>query len=259
MFLNQQAKRHNDQRIMKAPDRELGNKRAPNNVATSGEIMHPNIKPNVISMQAKQGSTINLKSDTHEKKDKLQMQTNGAEDAIQMMPEHAINDPIIQKEDNEEDMSISPDAPDMASAVPGICALNPDFPDFRCFLIHLKRNIDTNLYNNAHQFMRIASLYPDDSQMMEDAFMRYGLGVNILETSYQFLGADAGLSTGLAYGTGIGLKAIDFFSKGELMLDFQINLTDDVNLDLQLDLNANPDNLLDIRGASAGIGVSGHF
>ena len=194
-----------------------------------------------------------------EEEEKLQMQTNAAEDAIQMMPEHAITEPIIQKEDNEEDMSISPDAPDMTSSVPGICALNPDFPDFRCFIIHLKRNIDTNLYNNAHHFMRIASLYPDDSQMMEDAFMRYGLGINILETSYQFLGADAGLSTGLAYGTGLGLKALDFFRKGELMLDYQINLTDDVNLDLQLDLVANPDNLLDIRGASAGIGVSGHF
>jgi hypothetical protein len=187
--------------------------------------------------------------------DHIQMQSEEGESAMKMQVAQ-IKDPIVQKEDEEEDTSISPDA---AVSVPGICSLNPVYPDFHCFLIHLKRNVDTNLYNNAHHFMRIASLYPDDSRMMEDAFLRYGLGVNILETSYQFLGANAGVATGLAYGTGIGLKALDFFSKGELMLDFQIELTDNVNLDLRLDLNANPDNLLDIRGASAGIGVSGHF
>ena len=189
-------------------------------------------------------------------KQKLQMKSENESSELKLVPAQEPSIPIIQK---QEDVLNTEESPDVASSVPGICSLNPVFPDFRCFIIHLKRNIDTNLYNNAHHFTQIASLYPDDSQMMQDAFMRYGLGVNILETSYQFLGADAGLATGLAYGTGIGLKAFDLFSNGELLLDYQINLTDDVNLDLRLDLHANPDDLLDIRDFNTGVGISGHF
>ncbi len=175
--------------------------------------------------------------------------------------------PMIQRQEDEQ-FTVSPE-PDMMitspitlgprTSLPSICSLNPEFPDFYCLLVNFKRNIDENLYNNAHHFTRIANLYPDDSQLMEDTFFRYGLGVNLLETSFGFLGFSEGWATGLAYGTGIGLKALDFFNNGELILDFQLELFDNVNLDLSFDLYTNPEDYLEVRDAQTVIGVSGHF
>ncbi|WP_281990132.1 hypothetical protein [Aquimarina aggregata] len=139
------------------------------------------------------------------------------------------------------------------------CYINPQFPDFRCLAYALKLNIDENLYNNAHHFYRIASLYPNNNELMWNTFLRYGLGTNLLQTSFGFLGANETLGTVLSYGTGIGLKSYEFFQSGQLQLDMPIHLGRGVNLDLQFDLNANPDNLMDIRGVSGGVGFSGHF
>ncbi len=139
------------------------------------------------------------------------------------------------------------------------CYINPQFPDFRCLAYALKLNIDENLYNNAHHFYRIASLYPNNNELMWNTFLRYGLGTNLLQTSFGFLGANETLGTVLSYGTGIGLKSYEFFQSGQLQLDMPIPLGRGVNLDLQFDLNANPDNLMDIRGVSGGVGFSGHF
>ncbi|MEM1408022.1 MAG: hypothetical protein AAGG59_14675 [Bacteroidota bacterium] len=174
---------------------------------------------------------------------------------------------MIQRQEDEQ-YAISPD-PDLTinaavnlspnASLPSICTINPEFPDFYCLLVQLKKNIDQNLYNNAHHFVRIAQLYPEDSQLMEEAFFRYGLGVNLLQSIFGFTGASEGWATGLAYGTGIGLKAMDFFNNGELILDIQMELLDNVNLDLSLDLYTNPDNPLEVRGVQTGLGISGHF
>lgn len=174
---------------------------------------------------------------------------------------------IVQRQE-EEDFSItnSPETEEASSQNPGHgspranrCLENPRFPDFPCLAYALKLDIDENLQNNAHQFYRIASLYPQDSELMFNTFMRYGLGANLLTTSFRFMGANETLGTILTYGTGIGLKSYDFFQDGRLQLDVPIPLGRGVNLDFQLDLNANPDNLTEIRDVSAGVGVSGHF
>ncbi len=94
---------------------------------------------------------------------------------------------------------------------------------------------------------------------MRNTFLRYGLGVNLLQTSFGFLGTNERLGTVLSYGTGIGLKSYDLFQNGVLKLDVPIPLGRGVNLDLQLDLNADPNNLTNVRKASVGVGFSGHF
>lgn len=89
--------------------------------------------------------------------------------------------------------------------------------------------------------------------------MRYGVGLNVLETTFGFLGANEDWATGLAVGTGISLKAVDFFNNGLFTFDYQIRLGDDVNLDLFFDLQSDPDNLQDVRRVDTGLGISGHF
>ena len=139
------------------------------------------------------------------------------------------------------------------------CYKNPQFPDFDCFTTALKLDIDENLWNNAHHFYRAATLHPGDNDLMWNTFLRYGLGVNLLKTSFGFAGANATLGTALSYGTGIGLKSYEFFKNGKLELDLPIPLGKGVNLDLKLDLNADPNNLSNIKQVNTGIGVSGHF
>ena len=70
--------------------------------------------------------------------------------------------------------------------------------------------------------------------------MRYGLGVNLLETTFGFMGADGKLKTLLSYGTGIALKAKTFTDTGELTLDIPIPLGKDSRLDIQFDLKTDP-------------------
>ena len=94
---------------------------------------------------------------------------------------------------------------------------------------------------------------------MLDTFLRYGLGVNLLQTSFGFLGANKTLATVLSYGTGVGLKSYEFLKSGKLELDVPIPLGKGVNLDLKLDLNADPNNLTKIQGVNTGVGISGHF
>lgn len=163
-----------------------------------------------------------------------------------------------------EDISPNPSestatSPEGGSTRANRCYTNPEFPNFGCLAYALKLDIDENLWNNAHHFYRVASLHPGDNELMWNTFLRYGLGVNLLKTSFGFLGANETLGTVLSYGTGIGLKSFEFFQNGVLQLDVPIPLGRGINLDLQLDLNADPDNLTNVQGASAGVGFSGHF
>jgi len=174
---------------------------------------------------------------------------------------HGSQPPVIQREE-EPDATVATDSsPGFAasSARTDRCYTNPEFPDFLCLAQALKLDVDENLWNNAHYFYRTAALYPGDDEMMWDTFMRYGLGVNLLQTSFGFLGADETLGTILSYGTGIGIKSYDFFQNGVLELDVPIPIGPDVNLDLRLDLIADPDNLRNVTSVAAGVGVSGHF
>lgn len=168
-------------------------------------------------------------------------------------------DVTITKDFSPEPEESSSARPGGGSARANRCYTNPEFPDFRCLAYALKLDIDENLWNNAHHFYRAASLFPNDNELMWNTFLRYGLGVNLLQTSFGFLGANETLGTVLSYGTGVGLKSYNFFKNGVLELDVPIPLGRGVNLDLQLDLNADPNNLTNIRGVNAGVGISGHF
>ena len=182
-------------------------------------------------------------------------------DALMRVP-----DPTLQRQGQADVVvteEISPDPETSPATRPtggsprvNQCYTNPEFPDFRCLAYALKLDIDENLRNNAHQFYLTASLYPDDNERMWNTFMRYGLGVNLLQTSFGFLGADETLGTVLSYGTGIGLKSFQFFQKGLLELDVPIPLGHGVNLDLLLDIHADPDNLTNVREAKAMVGLS---
>ncbi|MDR4518602.1 MAG: hypothetical protein MRK00_14630 [Nitrosomonas sp.] len=154
--------------------------------------------------------------------------------------------------------SVAP-APGGGSARTSRCYANPEFPDFRCLASALKLDIDENLWANAHQFYRVATLFPGDNELMWNTFLRYGLGVNLLQTSFGFLGANETLGTILSYGTGVGLKSYDFLNNGVLELDIPISIGQGFKLDLQLDLNADPNDLAHVRQVGAGIGFSGHF
>lgn len=167
-----------------------------------------------------------------------------------------------QEEREPKDISQSPTQQPAPANKPlriGSCLANPEFPDFGCFAAQLKLNVDQNLINNAHRFLQIATLYPGDSKLMWDTFLRYGMGVNLLQTSFRFLGTDRKWSNILSYGTGIGMKAYQFTQTGQLKLDFQIPLKKDLNLDIKFDLNADPNDPTKINGVDSGIGISGRF
>lgn len=125
--------------------------------------------------------------------------------------------------------------------------------------IQVKLDIDKNLWNNAHQFYRVATLHPGDDELMWNTFLRYVLGVNLLQTSFGFLGAGKKWGNILSFGTGVGLKSYDFFKNSELKLDILIPLGKGVNLDIKFDLNADPNNLTDVKGVDTTIGISCRF
>ncbi|WP_103069645.1 hypothetical protein [Aquimarina sediminis] len=180
-----------------------------------------------------------------------------------------VNTDVIQKQDGPDQVTEENNPPESSTSTTtsqgggtprtNRCYTNPEFPDFRCLAYALKLDVDENLWNNAHHFYRVASLYPGNNELMWNTFLRYGLGINLLQTSFGFLGANETLGSVLSYGTGIGLKSFEFFQNGELQLDIPIPLGRGVNLDFQFDLNANPDDLTQIRGVSGGVGLSGHF
>lgn len=180
-------------------------------------------------------------------------------------------DNMIQRQEQPDESVTKTDTPNLdesTAATPtptpgfsraGKCNTSPEFPNFSCLTQALKLDIDENLWKNSYHFYRAASLHPGDNELMWNTFLRYGLGVNLLQTSFGFAGANKTLGTVLSYGTGIGLKSYDFFKNGKLELDVPIPLGGGVNLDLQLDLNADPNNLSKVKGVNTGIGISGHF
>lgn len=200
----------------------------------------------------------NVRSILRDSRIQSKLRVNQENDQVvqQMMPnnygitETTSNSPFIQRQEhddatNTEDLSFDPSAARFSNGSTRVnrCYTNPEFPDFRCLVFALKNDIDENLRANAHHFYRIASLFPDDNEQMWNTFMRYGLGVNLLQTSFEFLGANETFSSILSYGTGVGLKSYNFFQNGALELDVPTPLGQGFNLDLQFGLNADPNDL----------------
>lgn len=139
----------------------------------------------------------------------------------------------------------------------GRCYTSPTFPNFDCLASRLKLDVDDNLRQNGHHLLRVATLFPDDTELQWNTFLRYGLGVNLLQTSFGFLGADGTLGTILSYGSGIGFKVFNYSDTGQLELDLPIPLGPNTQLDLKFNLDSNPNNPRDVRRVEGFIGISG--
>ncbi len=135
----------------------------------------------------------------------------------------------------------------------------PRIPDVPGLVTALSDDIGENLYDYGHHFYRIATLYPDQPDLLEDAFARYALGQNVLETGYSFVGAEPGTAEALALTTGITFKGLNFLATGELVIDYQFDLGSDLKLEAGIDLAVNPDDLTDVKRVNAGVSLVGRF
>ena len=201
-------------------------------------------------------ATFKSATDSHSGSDVVQRKCDACEE----------NERTVQRQEEPEQPEQKPSSPEDAAQTPLArrprltnCRNDPRFPDFGCFGQQLKLDIDENLINNAHQFSRVATLFPGDNQLMLDTFLRYGIGKNLLETSFQFAGVNKKWSSILSYGTGGLLKTYDLAANGVLKLDVQIPLTKGVNLDLKMDLDLGKDDPSKGKKGEVGVGVSGRF
>ncbi len=176
------------------------------------------------------------------------------------------NENLIQRQEQPDPPEPKPATPNEAttpipSRKPRVanCRMDPKFPDFGCYGQQLKLDIDENLINNAPQFSRVATLFPGDNKLMLDTFLRYGIGKNLLETSFGFAGVNEKWSSRLSYGTGIALKSYEALQNGKLKLDIQLPLGKGVNLDVKFDYTKNPENPGEEKGFNTAIGVSGRW
>lgn len=190
---------------------------------------------------------------------------NGSDVVQRKCAECEQNEKTIQRQEAPEEPEQKPSSPDEASTPLSRrsrltkCSNDPRFPDFGCFGQQLKLDIDENLINNAHQFSRVATLFPGDSKLMLDTFLRYGVGKNLLDTSFQFAGFNKKRSSILSYGTGALLKTYDLAANGVLKLDVQIPIGKGINLDLKLDMDLGKDDPSKGKEGGASVGVSGSF
>ena len=133
------------------------------------------------------------------------------------------------------------------------------FPDFPKLLTRLNEDVRENVFNNAHHFFRVHTLHPDRPDLLEDTFLRFALGANVLSTAFQFANISPETSDILAPLTGVVMKGVTFVTSGELVLDYQLNLADGLTLEANLDLAVNPENLLEVKSVNAGLGLVGRF
>jgi hypothetical protein len=176
---------------------------------------------------------------------------------------------MVQRQEQPESPETKPVSPDNTESVAPVpfnkkpraanCSSDPKFPNLGCYGQQLKLDIDENLLNNAHQFSRVATLFPGDNKLMLDTFLRYGIGKNLLETSFGFAGVNKKWGSILSYGTGIALKSYGVLKDGNLKLDIQVPMGKGVNLDVKFDYTKNPENPGEEKGINTVIGVSGSW
>jgi hypothetical protein len=135
----------------------------------------------------------------------------------------------------------------------------PEFPDFPQLALKLEDDIGQNLFDYGHHFYRLATLYPDRPELLQEAFGRYALGANVLESGFRFLGLDKTAASRLAIGSGVLFKGLNFVKTGEVVLDFQFDIGQGLKLETNLKLGVNPDDYSQVQKAEAGVGLVGHF
>ena len=131
--------------------------------------------------------------------------------------------------------------------------------DFPLFLDKLKLDIGKNLLDNGHHLYQAAALHPDDPELLENAFFRYALGLNVLKTTFRYAGFEADAANKVAVGTGILLKGLSLVRKGEVVLDFQIDMGRGVKFETNLELGVNPQDPTDVRKAGVKFGFVRRF
>ena len=136
---------------------------------------------------------------------------------------------------------------------------SPQFPDLPNLALKLEDDIGQNLFAYGHHFYRLATLFPDRPELLQEAFGRYALGANVLETGFRFLGLDKTAASRLAIGSGVLFKGLTFATKGEVVLDFQFDIGRGLKLETNLNLGVNPDDVTKVRKVDVGIGLVGHF
>jgi hypothetical protein len=136
---------------------------------------------------------------------------------------------------------------------------SPEFPDLPNLALKLEDDIGQNLFAYGHHFYRLATLFPDRPELLQEAFGRYALGANVLKTGFRFFGLDQSAASRLALGTGVLFKGLTFATKGEVVLDFQFDIGRGLKLETNLNLGVNPNDVTKVRKADVGIGLVGHF
>jgi hypothetical protein len=135
----------------------------------------------------------------------------------------------------------------------------PRLRDVPILLEKLELDVGNNLRDYGHHLYRAATLYRDDPDALKEAFGRYALGANVLKDTYRFLGFKADTAGKLAIGTGILTKGVTFLSKGELTVDFQVDIGRGVKFETNVNLGVNPNHPTDVRKAEVQVGFSRRF
>ena len=133
------------------------------------------------------------------------------------------------------------------------------FRDLPIFLEKLELDVGKNLEDYGHHLYQAASLHPDEPDVLKEAFSRYALGKNVLQSTFKFAGFKPDTADKLAVGTGILFKGLTLIRAGELTLDFQIDLGRGLKLETNLDLGVDPKNLTDVRKAGVNVGLVRRF
>gem|GEM_PF-2147086 len=131
------------------------------------------------------------------------------------------------------------------------------FPDVPKLALALEKNIGENLEKNRHHIDRAVMLHPDDPQLLKDTVSRYALGLNTLETSYRWAGAGKSSAKKLALGTAVLYKGATLATKGELTLDYQLDIGKGLRLELNIAIakGKKPEE----TQVGVGIGIVGRF
>jgi hypothetical protein len=150
------------------------------------------------------------------------------------------------------------------TATPGLQRQTPEpepprFPDLPGLAEAVEEGIGENLLDYGHHFYRLATLFPDRPALLEQAFGRYALGKNVLETGFAFLGAEESTAEALALGTGITFKGVNFLATGELTIDYQFDLGRGFKLETAIDLAVDPDDFTDVQRVDAGVSLIRRF
>jgi hypothetical protein len=127
------------------------------------------------------------------------------------------------------------------------------------FLEKLELDVGQNLQDYGHHLYQAATLHPDEPDVLKEAFSRYALGKNVLQTTFKFAGFKADTANKLALGTGILFKSLTLIREGELTLDFQIDLGRGLKLETNLNLGVDPKDMTDVRKAGVNVGLVRRF